>query len=100
MIDLDRGCGSFPALAGLCHAAALSRSSLCRAFKVESGTSPGAYVRTMRLRRAVELLALSRLSVKEIAFAVGFRSESGFIYSFRRTFGLPPRQYRKELSKS
>jgi transcriptional regulator GlxA family with amidase domain len=93
-------CAANPDLAELCAAAGLSRSRLCLVFKAETGVSPVAYVRRARLRRAVELLALTRLSVKQIGFDLGFSTESSFVRSFRRTFGLPPQRYRKELSKS
>jgi len=37
---------------------------------------------------------LSTLSVKEIAYAAGFRSQSHFVQAFKRAFGTRPRQYR------
>jgi AraC-like DNA-binding protein len=39
--------------------------------------------------KAVELL-VSRLSVKEVGFSVGYQQPSAFVALFRATFGVTP----------
>jgi len=50
----------------LAEAASTSSSHLSRLFKSETGLSPGEYLRRVRMEKARQLLATSRLSVKEI----------------------------------
>jgi transcriptional regulator GlxA family with amidase domain len=97
---LDGSPASGPCLADLARSVDLSASRLWHMFRAQAGVSPAAYIRRARLQRAAELLALSKRSVKEIAFAVGFRSASHFVRAFRRAYGMPPYQYRAELNKS
>jgi AraC-like DNA-binding protein len=46
------------------------------------------------LQKAAHLLHASDLSVKEIAFAVGYEHSSSFIRAFQRHFAQTPRDYR------
>jgi len=43
---------------------------------------------------AKKLIALTNLSLKEIAYQLGFKSQSYFCYTFRKGSGITPRQYR------
>ena len=51
-----------------------------------------------RMQKAGNLLATSRLSVKEIMAIVGYDNKSHFVRHFRRSFGLAPSEYRKTAS--
>ena len=53
----------------------------------------------IRMHTAAELLAMTDLSVEEIAFQVGYTSLSGFYSTFRRVFGVSAIQYRKNSHK-
>jgi AraC-like DNA-binding protein len=48
--------------------------------------------------KAVELL-VSGSSIKEIAFAIGYRQSSAFVEMFRRTFGATPKAWVTALEK-
>ena len=87
-------------LADLARSVDLSASRLWHMFRTQTGVSPAAYARRARMQRAAELLVLSKHSVKEIAFSVGFRSSSHFVRAFRRAYGMPPRQYRADPNNS
>ena len=71
-----------------------SRSTLYRAFEVLGGIE--AYVREMRLTKAHEILAQpdERRSVAEIAFALGYASNSHFSRAFRKHYGYTPGEAR------
>jgi AraC-like DNA-binding protein len=60
------------------------------------GQPPYTYFLHLRIRKAKEML-LNRpdLSIKQIALHVGFRDTSHFIATFRKSVGLPPRQFRR-----
>ena len=48
----------------------------------------------VRMRRAAELLRDSRLTVREVAYRVGYRQPAQFAKAFRRHHGLAPHEYR------
>jgi AraC family transcriptional regulator len=65
----------------IAHLAALipmSQFHFARAFKVATGESPHRYIMQRRIERAKVLLAVTRLSVAEIAYQVGFANQSYF----------------------
>jgi AraC-like DNA-binding protein len=72
----------------------LSPAHLQRLFKQETGTQLGGLVAERRLQKAAELLAVSNLSIKEIAHEVGYRHHSSFVRAFQRRFARSPKQYR------
>ena len=75
---------------------ALSKDYLCAVFKRTVGMPLSVYVRQQRLLAARDLL-LTEKSVSEIAYDLGFCSESYFISCFRRQFGETPRRARERL---
>jgi len=72
-----------------------SRSSfhLARAFSKSLGLPPHAYLESIRVERARELLR-SGLSVVDTALSVGYTDQSHFTHRFRRHTGITPGQYR------
>jgi AraC family transcriptional regulator, regulatory protein of adaptative response / methylphosphotriester-DNA alkyltransferase methyltransferase len=66
-----------------------------RLFKKAKGETPAEYLRRVRITQATVLLAESTLDNTRIAFAVGFRSLSGFYAAFRRQMACSPRAYRQ-----
>ena len=73
----------------------LSPSHLSRLFKMRTGFSPHEFITLRRIDAAKELLLTTPLSVKQIAFRVGYHSESNFITSFSGKTGLTPAVFRK-----
>ena len=65
-----------------------------RVFRAVAGVTPHQYLVRTRLRRAAVALATTDQSVAAIAFAHGFGDLSTFVATFRRVFGLAPRDYR------
>jgi transcriptional regulator GlxA family with amidase domain len=51
------------------------------------------FVRSIRLKRAAQLLLERKMTVSEIAFAVGFRDLSHFRKCFSREFGMSATKY-------
>ncbi len=59
-------------------------------FSAAYGTTPVAYRRGLRLRRARELLVSSQMNVSEVAYAVGFTDPLYFSRVFKARFGATP----------
>ncbi len=64
-----------------------------RKIKALTGQSPSLFLRTMRLKRAAELLSKNADNVTQIAYSVGFGSVSYFNKCFKEQFGVTPGQY-------
>ncbi|HKE21103.1 MAG TPA: helix-turn-helix transcriptional regulator [Bryobacteraceae bacterium] len=74
----------------------LSRGALQRLFKKEMGMPVSAYLADQRLQKAARLLRASSLSIKEIAFSVGYEHHSSFTRAFESRFSQSPKQYREQ----
>jgi transcriptional regulator GlxA family with amidase domain len=77
----------------------LSPRQLERLFKTETGTSPQAFAKQVRLRTAAWLLTSSDRSVADIASSCGFSDASHLGREFRKQFGVPPATYREKGSR-
>ncbi len=72
-------------------------SHVCRCFKRQFGMTPSAYMTTLRMNRAKELLHRVENSLSEIALQVGYEDSAYFSRIFRKHFGQSPRAYRRTL---
>lgn len=77
--------------------AALSPYYLTRVFTAYVGTPPYRYLIGLRMRRAIELLRETELSITQICARVGFNSLSHFTTTFRHHVGLSPSAYRRRV---
>ena len=82
----------------LARQASLSPFYFSRLFKKETGYSPHEYVIQARVTAAKYFLQSARLSQKDICYSCGFSSESSFCTTFKKSTGLTPSQYRKNVS--
>lgn len=78
-------------------AAYLSPFHFARLFKKLTGASPHAYLATLRVSRAQQLLAETDLSISEISARVGYSSPSHFAKAFRQSTGMTPRSFRAAI---
>ena len=74
---------------------AMHPSQVYRKLKAELGINPSKFIRTLRLEVAEEYLLKTDISVKAIAFRVGFSSSSYFVQCFKAHFGYTPKAYRQ-----
>ncbi|AJX35856.1 GlxA family transcriptional regulator [Burkholderia oklahomensis] len=74
----------------------LSTRQLERLFKAETGKSPQAFAKQVRLRTAAWLLTSSDRTVADIATSCGFADASHLGREFRKQFGVPPAAYREK----
>jgi len=84
-------------VAELAAATALSPSQLRRRMKEAYDRTPVQLIRRRRLEAGARLLREREdVTIGEVAYAVGFNSQSYFSRSFRDEFGVPPSEYRSE----
>jgi AraC-like DNA-binding protein len=77
----------------------MSASHIQHLFKAETGSCLGRTLTEERLRKAAALLMEGKLSVKEIAYIVGYKHPSSFIRAFDRLFGQAPSRYRQAMNE-
>jgi AraC-like DNA-binding protein len=78
----------------------MSESSLLRAFKKMTGTSPLDYHLKKRLEKACSLLEETDYSITMVAFDSGFSDSNYFTRQFKKIKGETPGDYRKRLRTS
>jgi AraC family transcriptional activator of mtrCDE len=78
----------------LAAASSMSRTAFAAAFKDSFASSPMAYLRGIRLRRAAALLHEGGLTVDDVATRSGYASRSQFSRAFSAQFGVSPSGFR------
>lgn len=86
-----------PLLADLARDADVHPDHLGRAFRRHYGLTPGAYVRRVRLERAISLIVDTERSLAEIAYATGFADQSHMTRQVGEATGLPPGRLRAAM---
>lgn len=78
----------------------LSYETFRKTFEHHAGVSPARYRAHERLQAAQVLLAQTAMTSRQIADSLGFPDEFYFSRRFRRLFGLSPRGYRRQISRT
>lgn len=87
-------------LDAMAERAALSRSSLIRAFQAAAGVSPAEFLTHARMTEAARRLRGGREPVAVIGEAVGYASEAAFQRAFKREVGVTPAAWRDGVEAS
>jgi signal transduction histidine kinase/DNA-binding response OmpR family regulator len=71
----------------------MSRMNLNKKLRALTSQSTHEFIRTLRLKRAAQLLKKAAGNVSEIAYNVGFNNTSHFAKAFRQQFGQSPSKF-------
>ena len=71
----------------------MSRPTLYRKIKAISDLTPNELINISRLKKAAELVVTGKYKISEIAFMVGYNSQTNFGRNFLKQFGLTPTHY-------
>lgn len=85
---------SLDSLAELAH---MSKYHFVHAFNKEVGCSPISYLQSRRIAASRRLLELGGYSVSQISSMTGFSSASYFSQRFKKTMGITPQEYSKDV---
>lgn len=97
---LEERCSEDLSLEEVARELATSSRQLQRAF-AENG-EPGfrAYLTQLRMQRAAELLRKDRTPIDRVGQLVAYRGAGAFSKAFRRTYGVSPTEFRREVPRS
>ena len=71
----------------------MSRYTLYKKILALTGKTPNEFIRHMRLKRAAQLLENGYLTVSQICYKVGFKSQKYFVKAFKSEFDVSPSNY-------
>ena len=74
----------------LCDKLGVSSSKLYRKIKELTDLAPNEFIRTIRLKKAAQLLKTKKYNVSEVTDLVGFNDPLYFSRCFKKQFGFPP----------
>jgi transcriptional regulator GlxA family with amidase domain len=77
----------------------MSPRNFIRRFKTATGRLPGAYIQTLRMSAAKELLERSDLAVQNVCSKIGYEDVAFFRNLFKRHTGMTPAEYRNRFSE-
>ena len=89
---LDADLGQSLSVEDMAKTAGVSQPTLQTAIQDAFGMSAAKYIMTSKMRKAKQLVNEGELSVKEIAFKLGFSSPSYFSRIFREFYGRAPKR--------
>ena len=77
----------------------MSRMQLYRKLKALTGQSANEFIRTIRLKRAAQLIEQNELTIAEVTYEVGFSDLPYFRSCFKKQFGVNPSAFGKKVDK-
>lgn len=87
---------SIDALAGR---SGMSPRNFIRRFKAATGSLPGAYIQTLRVSAAKELLETGATSIQTVCIKTGYADLVFFRSLFKRHTGMTPAEYRRRFAQ-
>jgi AraC-like DNA-binding protein len=87
-------------LHSLAAASGLSRTGLAERFRAAMGDTPLAYLRRLRMQKAMQLLSETTQPLEAVAQAVGYQDAFSFSRVFKREAGVSPRDFRRQDAAS
>lgn len=84
----------------LSHELHLSRVALYKKILALTGKTPIEFIRSIRLKRAAQLLNQTGLTIAEVAYQVGFNNPKYFTRYFKEEFGMLPSEMKDAAAKT
>ncbi len=92
--DFSQSCHQRIDLKAYCKKNGWGYETFRKTFQQSQGISPGKYLIRRRMDTACQLLRTSHLSISEIAFELGYKSQYEFSAQFKRQIGMAPSYFR------
>lgn len=82
----------------IADAAGMNKFYFIKKFTEEMGLSPKQYFLKFKIEKAKYLIALREMNLTDIAYELGYSSQSHFSTHFKKETGITPREYQKKVS--
>ncbi|HEY4061734.1 MAG TPA: two-component regulator propeller domain-containing protein [Puia sp.] len=83
----------------LCQEMGMSRTKLYQKIKSISHQSIGDFIRTIRLKKAVQIMTHEDTTLTDVMYRIGIQTQSYFTKAFKKEFGKTPTQFMQEMRK-
>ncbi len=83
----------------LCDRLYISRTRLYQKVQSTSDQSVAEFIRTIRLKKAIQMMTHEDVTMNDVAIRVGMQSSSHFSRVFKKEYGKSPLQYMQSLKK-
>ena len=77
----------------------MSQSVLYKKLKAVTDLSVNDFLKSIRLKRAAQLLRQQKMNVYEVAYAVGYDDRKYFSKEFKKQFGKTPTEYAADVQE-
>lgn len=84
----------------LCRHMYTSRTKLYQKIKSITGQSVGDFVRTIRLKKAIQIMTHEDIPLNKVVDRVGLQSSSNFSRVFKKEYGKSPLQFMQALKRN
>ena len=74
----------------------MSKSTLHRRLKASADMTPLDFIRSIRIKRAADMLLAGEKNISEVAYSTGFTTPKYFTRCFKEEFGMTPTQYQQK----
>ncbi|WP_243732395.1 hybrid sensor histidine kinase/response regulator transcription factor [Pedobacter metabolipauper] len=81
----------------LCTEIGMSRTKLYQKIKTITGQSIGEFIRSIRLRKAIEIMTQEDVLLTEVMYRIGIQTQSYFTKAFKKEFGKTPTQFMQDI---
>lgn len=76
----------------------LTKDHFIRLFKKNMGCTPGKYINQKKIEKAQQIIMTRDLSIRDLAYSLGFENISYFNRLFKKITGMSPGSYKKQIS--
>lgn len=84
----------------LCKHLYISRTKLYQKIKSITDQSVGDFIRTIRLKKAIQIMTHEDITMNKVVDRVGLQSGSNFSRAFKKEFGKSPLQFMQSLKRN
>jgi signal transduction histidine kinase/ligand-binding sensor domain-containing protein/DNA-binding response OmpR family regulator len=78
----------------------MSRANLYRKVQLILNDTPVNFIKTIKLKRAAQLLKQNKMYISEVAYMTGFNNQKYFSKCFSKEYGISPTEYIKKNKNS
>jgi len=84
----------------VCTSMGMSKTKLYQKIKAITGESIGEFIRSVRLKKAAQIMTHEDVLITEVMYRVGIQTQAYFSKAFKKQFGKTPSQFLNELESN